>query len=227
MRNVIDACKAEGCKLVFFSNVYALGKVEGWMSEESPMNPCSKKGEIRAKVEQMLPDEVQKGNIEAMIARAADFYGPGAALGFVDYLVFQNLAKGKTPQILVNADTKHSYTFTPDAARATAALGNTVAAYNQIWHLPSDPTTLSGKDFVQIAAEAFKAKFNFKVLPKWLIQALGLFVPEMGEAVEMLYQNQYDYLFDSSKYVKHFKHPATTYQEGIQITVDYLQQQKV
>lgn len=227
MRNVIDACKAEGCKLVFFSNVYALGKVEGWMSEESPMNPCSKKGEVRAKVEQMLLDEVQKGNIEAMIARAADFYGPGAALGFVDYLVFQNLAKGKTPQILVNADTKHSYTFTPDAARATAALGNTVAAYNQIWHLPSDPTTLSGKDFVQIAAEAFKAKFNFKVLPKWLIQALGLFVPEMSEAVEMLYQNQYDYLFDSSKYVRHFKHPATTYQEGIQITVDYLQQQKV
>lgn len=226
MRNVVDACKEEGCKLVFFSNVYALGKVEGWMSEESPMNPCSKKGEIRAKVEQMLLDEVQKGNIEAMIARAADFYGPGAALGFVDYLVFQNLAKGKTPQILVNADTKHSYTFTPDAARATAALGNTVAAYNQIWHLPSDPTPLSGRDFVQIAAEAFKAKFNFKVLPKWLIQVFGLFVPEMGEAVEMLYQNQYDYLFDSSKYVRHFRYPATTYQEGIQITVDYLQQQK-
>lgn len=226
MRNVIDACKEEGCKLVFFSNVYALGKVEGWMSEESPMNPCSKKGEIRAKVEQMLLDEVQRGNIEAMIARAADFYGPGAALGFVDYLVFQNLAKGKTPQILVNANTKHSYTFTPDAARATAALGNSLAAYNQIWHLPSDPAVLSGKDFVQIAAEAFKAKFNFKVLPKWLIQVIGLFVPEMGEAFEMLYQNQYDYLFDSSKYVRHFRHPATTYQEGIQITVDYLQQQK-
>lgn len=226
MRNVIDACKEENCKLVFFSNVYALGKVEGWMSEESPMNPCSKKGEVRAKVEQMLLDEMQKGNIEAMIARAADFYGPDAALGFVDYMVFQNLAKGKTPQILANANTKHSYTFTPDAARATAALGNTVAAYNQIWHLPTDPTTLSGKDFVQIVAEAFKAKFNYQVVPKWLTRIIGLFVPEMGEAVEMLYQNQFDYLFDSSKYVRHFRHPATTYEEGVQITVDHLQQQK-
>ncbi len=226
MRNVIDACKENDCKLVFFSNVYALGKVEGWMSEESPMNPCSKKGEVRAKIEQMLLDEIQNGNIQAMIARAADFYGPGAALGFVDYMVFQNLAKGKTPQILVNANTKHSYTFTPDAARATAALGNTMDAYNQIWNLPTDPNALSGKDFAELVAQAFGAKFKYTVVPKWMTRILGLFIPEMGEAVEMLYQNQYDYLFDSSKYVRHFKHAATTYREGIQETVAHLQQQK-
>ena len=226
MRNVIDACKANETRLVFFSNVYALGKVEGWMSEESPMNPCSKKGEVRAKIEQLLLDEVQNGNIQGIIARAADFYGPGAALGFVDFMVFQNLVKGKTPQILVNANTKHSYTFTPDAARATAALGNSTDAYNQIWNLPTDPNALSGKEFAELVAQAFGTKFKYTIVPKWMTRILGLFIPEMGEAVEMLYQNQYDYLFDSSKYVQHFKHPATTYREGIQETVAHLQQQK-
>ena len=226
MRNVIDACKANETKLVFFSNVYSLGKVEGWMSEESPMNPCSKKGEVRAKVEQMILDEVQKGNLQAMIARAADFYGPGAVLSFVDAMVFQNLAKGKTPQILVNANTKHTFTFTPDAARATAALGNTQSAYNQIWNLPTDSNALTGREFVHLAAEAFGAKDKYTVLSKTMIRLIGLFVPVLGESVEMLYQNQYDYLFDSSKYVRHFKHAATTYQEGIKQTAASLQQAK-
>src|SRR5690606_20375555 len=50
MRNTIDACKRHGTKLVFFDNVYAYGKVEGMMTEDTPYNPCSKKGEVRAKI---------------------------------------------------------------------------------------------------------------------------------------------------------------------------------
>src|SRR5512135_1567066 len=44
MRNVVDACMAEKARLVFFDNVYAYGKVEGPMTEDTPYNPCSKKG---------------------------------------------------------------------------------------------------------------------------------------------------------------------------------------
>lgn len=226
MHNVIEACKANGTKLVFFSNVYGLGKVDGWMTEESPLNPCSKKGEVRAQIEQMILDEVKKGTLQAIIARAADFYGPGAVLSFIDFTVFQNLAKGKTPQLMVTDKTKHSFTYTPDAARATAVLGNTASAYNQIWHLPTDPNTLTGREFVQLAAEAFGAKYKLNLLPKFMVRILGLFIPALGESVEMLYQNAYDYQFDSSKYVKHFKHEATPYQEGIKQTAIYLQQQK-
>jgi nucleoside-diphosphate-sugar epimerase len=190
------------------------------------MNPCSKKGEARAQVEQMILDEVQKGTLTAIIARAADFYGPGAVLSFIDFTVFQNLAKGKTPQLMVTDITKHSFTFTPDAARATAALGNTASAYNQIWHLPTDPNTLTGREFVELATEAFGAKYKLSLLPKFMIRILGLFIPALGESVEMLYQNAYDYQFDSSKYLKHFKHEATPYAEGIKQTAVYLQQQK-
>jgi hypothetical protein len=45
MQNVVDACIAEKAKLVFFDNVYAYGKVEGVMTEETPYNPCSKRGQ--------------------------------------------------------------------------------------------------------------------------------------------------------------------------------------
>ncbi len=48
MRNTIDACKKHQAKLVFFDNVYAYGLVKGPMTEETPYNPVSKKGEVRA-----------------------------------------------------------------------------------------------------------------------------------------------------------------------------------
>jgi nucleoside-diphosphate-sugar epimerase len=112
MKNVIDACKEHRAKLVFFDNVYCYGKVEGWMTEESPYNPCSKKGTIRLKVINMMMDEVRKGKLQALIARAADFYGPDTPLSFVNVMVFQNLAKGKKAQWLCNANKKHSFTYT-------------------------------------------------------------------------------------------------------------------
>jgi len=43
------------------------------MTEETPFNPCSRKGEIRAKVATTLINEWMLGALIAMIARSADF----------------------------------------------------------------------------------------------------------------------------------------------------------
>ena len=47
IRHTIDACKRHGTKLVFFDNVYAYGKVDGLMTENTPYAPCSGAGEPR------------------------------------------------------------------------------------------------------------------------------------------------------------------------------------
>jgi hypothetical protein len=43
----------------------------------------------------------------------------------------------------------------------------------------------------------------------------GLFDSNVREMVEMLYQNDYDYLFDSTKFTRAFGNQATPYAEGI------------
>lgn len=216
MKNVIDGCQEHRSKLVFFSNVYPYGKVEGWMTEETPINPCSKKGEVRAKIEEMLWEEVKKGNLEAMIVRASDFYGPNTPLSYLKVLVFDNFAKGKTAQWVLTDKTKHSYSYTPDAGKATAIVGNTPSAYNQTWHAPTDRNTLTGKQFVEMAAEAFGVKPNYRVLGRPMLKMVGLFMPDVKEMVEMLYQNENDFLFDSSKFEKAFNIIPTSYQKGLQ-----------
>jgi nucleoside-diphosphate-sugar epimerase len=220
MKNVIDACKTHKAKLVFFDNVYAYGLVKGWMKEDTLVNPASKKGEVRAQIAQMIMSEVEKGNLDAIIARAADFYGPNTPLSFVTVTVFDNFKKGKKAQWFLDANKKHSMTYTPDAGKATAILGNTISAYNQIWHLPTDKNVLTGKEFIEIAAKAFGVEPRYTVLKKWMIQMVGVFVPVVKESIEMLYQNEYDYLFDSTKFEKAFNFTPTSYHDGIAATVN-------
>ena len=215
MQNVIDACKTHKAKLVFFDNVYAYGLVNGWMKEDTRVNPISKKGEVRAQIAQMIMSEVEKGNIDAIIARSADFYGPNTPLSFVTVTVFDNFKKGKKAQWFLDANKKHSMTYTPDAGKATALLGNTNSAYNQVWHLPTDKNVLTGKEFIELAAKEFGVKPNYTVLKMWMIQMVGFFIPVVKESIEMLYQNENDYLFDSTKFEKAFNFTPTSYQDGI------------
>lgn len=66
MQNVIDACKRHGCRLVFLDNVYAYGRVNGVMTEQTPFHPTSKKGEVRAQIATMLLDEISQGNLHGI-----------------------------------------------------------------------------------------------------------------------------------------------------------------
>ena len=69
MANAIEACERAQANLIFFDNVYAYGKVDGPMTEETPYAPCSKKGEIRAQIVTTLMDAVKAGTLNAIVAR--------------------------------------------------------------------------------------------------------------------------------------------------------------
>jgi len=219
MRNVIDACKRNGTKLVFFDNVYAYGLVPGAMTEDTPYNPISRKGEVRARIATMLQDEMQRGELQAMIVRSADFYGPGAATSFTHAAVFERLRAGKTPQWIGNPRAVHTFTYTPDAGRATAILAQKAEAYGQVWHLPTSSEPMTGEKFVQLACAAAQQPYRLQVAPGFLLRLMGLFMPIIRENQEMMYQFEEDYRFDSSKVEKVFGLKPTSYEEGIPATL--------
>jgi nucleoside-diphosphate-sugar epimerase len=122
MANTIEACKRAGARLIFFDNVYMYGRVDGAMTEETPFNPCSRKGEVRAKIAASLINQWKAGNLTAMIARSADFYGPNAKNGIANSLVFEPLSMHQKAMCLASDSQPHSYTYTPDAAQALVTL---------------------------------------------------------------------------------------------------------
>jgi nucleoside-diphosphate-sugar epimerase len=220
MRATINACIKHNARLVFFDNVYMYDiDAIPHMTEESPYNPPSRKGEVRKLIAQMLMEEVKAGKLMALIARSADFYGPDNNKSFVNEMVYKNFIKGKRANWFINADRKHSFTYTPDAAKATALLGNTDEAYNTVWHLPTDKNSLTGREFIELFSREMKVANKIFVMPLWLIKILGYFVPVLKEMPEMMYQYDRDYIFDSSKFEKRFNFKITTYQDGVRNTV--------
>ncbi len=228
MRNVANACAVHRAKLIFFDNVYMYGRVKGAMTEETPINPCSAKGEIRAQIAEYLLSQMKEGNITAMIARSADFYGPFAEGSSVPFLlVFKRLARGTKAQCLVNAKTRHSYTYTGDCGKALYLLATANEAYNQVWHLPTAAPPLTGEEFIKIAAASLGAKPGYIVLKKWMARFGGIFNKLVAESYEMLYQNEFDYIFDSSKFERKFNFKPTSYEKGIIETIRHFKERKL
>lgn len=219
--NVIEACMEFDTKLVFFDNMYLYDSNQlGKMTETATVNPPSKKGVVRAKIAEMIMQEVWTGTLSALIARSADFYGPGIKNNSILIeTVFKPLSQNQKAKWMGSAQYKHSFTYTPDAGKATALLGNTEDAYGQVWHLPTAPDPLTGEEWVNCIAKAMDKKPGYWEIPKWMVRAMGVFMPIMRETVEMMYQYEQDYVFDSSKFCDRFKMRPTPYKEGVREVV--------
>ncbi len=220
MRNVIAACQQHGAKLVFFDNVYLYNPNHlNPMTEETLIGPTSKKGMVRADIAKMITSAVRAGTLTALIARAADFYGPDNDKSVLVETVLKNLKQGKAANWFASLNHVHNFTYTPDAARATALLGNTPDAYGQVWHLPTHPQRLTGQQWVELFANELNVRPKASALPVWMMGILGLFIPIMKEFKEMAYQYDRDYVFDSSKFTRRFGIEATSPAEGVRETV--------
>ena len=222
MKATINACIKHKAKLVYFDNMYLYDiRAIGHMVEDSPINPQSKKGLVRKEIAAMLMKEVEAGKLTALIARAPDFYGPDNDRSFIMEVVYKNLLKNKRPNWFIDATKKHTFIYTPDAAKATAILGNTPEAFNQVWHLPADDKSLTGDEWVALFNKEMNTSKKVMVLPMFMLKLLGIFIPLMREMPEMMYQYDRDYFFDSSKFKSHFNFIPTTYEMGVREIVTH------
>ncbi|MEG8946746.1 NAD-dependent epimerase/dehydratase family protein [Rosettibacter firmus] len=221
IKNVIEACLKYDSRLVFFDNVYAIGGDNvNHITENSPISPTSRKGEIRAEVDRLILENIDKNNLQAIIARAPDFFGGTSRENSVIInLVYNNLIKNKKAQWLCNAKVIHSMGYVPDLTKGTALLGNTPQAFNQIWNLPTDPQKITGEEWINLFATELKKVSEYTVVPNWLIKGIGLFVPVMKEIAEMNYQYDRDYYFDSTKFKNYFKFTPTSNAIAVKQTI--------
>jgi nucleoside-diphosphate-sugar epimerase len=214
IRQVISSCRQYNSNLVFFDNIYMYDREYlNRLTETTPIRPTSKKGKIRAEIATMIMDEFERGRINALIARSADFYGMRNSI--LVEIVINNLMKNKKAMWFADAHKIHTFTSAEDAAKATALLGNTPDAYNQVWHVPTDNSPLTGKDWIELVARILNKKASYSVIPSWMISFSGLFVPLFKELSEMTYQYEQDYIFSSSKFEKRFGYTPVTPEDGI------------
>ncbi|MBW5319458.1 NAD-dependent epimerase/dehydratase family protein, partial [Escherichia coli] len=67
LSNVIEACKINGAKLVFFDNTYMYPQDDKVLTEETPFSPLGRKGKVRKLMADMLQEEIDNNTLEVVI----------------------------------------------------------------------------------------------------------------------------------------------------------------
>lgn len=216
LRNALRACRAAGASLAYFDNTYMYPQNSQIQTEETRFAPVGRKGRVRAAMATMVLQEMARGDIPVLIARAPEFYGPGKTQSFTNALIIDRLKAGKRPLVPVRDDTRRTLIWTPDASRALATLGNTPEAFGQTWHLPCCDKRPTYKTFVTMASRIFGRSPSYSIIRKWPLIITGIFSKKVREIRELLSRYEQDNLFDSTKFKHHFpEFSVTTYEEGL------------
>lgn len=191
-------------------------KTDEPQTENSPFVSVGRKSTVQAKIATMLLAEMNKKNIEAVICRAPEFYGPGKTQSLTNSLIFDNIKQGKKLKVLLKDNVLRTLIWTPDASRVMALIGNTTDTYSQTWHLPCDDHRLTYKGLIDLASRVSKKKFKYSILPTSVFKLGGLFNKQLKEVQELLPRYTHDNIFLSTKFKQRFPNfEITTYQEGI------------
>ena len=93
--------------------------------------------------------------------------------------------------------------------------------------MPTASPALTSREFIQLIAKHTNGTTKLQVIPKFMLQIMSWFNPLIKELCEMLYQNEYTYVFDSSKFEKAFNFKPTPYEQGIKETIEWMKKSEV
>jgi nucleoside-diphosphate-sugar epimerase len=202
--NLIAAASRVGSRLVVLDNLYMVGRPRGPITEDTPSNPISRKGELRARCAERLFDAHRRGDVRAVSGRASDYYGPRGTQTHLGERFWRPAIAGKTARVLIDPDVVHTYHYIPDVATGLALLGMADDdVTGRAWMLPCAPAGPL-RELVRGFAEALGRPIRVRRVPRIVIKALALLNPLVREVDEMLYQWEEPFIVDDRRFRERF-----------------------
>nr|WP_272212247.1 hypothetical protein [Marinicella sp. W31]MDC2878159.1 hypothetical protein [Marinicella sp. W31] len=187
--NTIAAARANRARILFPGTVYNFGPdVLPEPSEDSPQNPTSRKGVIRAEVEARLREAAWNGT-QVILVRAGDFFGGanGASTWFG-----QMVKPGKPLRSVTRLGAPgvgHQWAYLPDLGETFAALDGRAgelpayASFNFEGYWDAN-----GAGMIEaIRRVSGNPKLPVRPFPWFVVPLLAPFVPLMREILEVRY----------------------------------------
>jgi nucleoside-diphosphate-sugar epimerase len=220
-RGVIYGAVRAGARLVALDNLYMYGKPTGLIREDSPVAPCSQKGELSAQLAEERLDAHRRGDIEVAIGRASDLFGPAVVAASVfGRRFYARVLAGKTAEFVGDLDMPHAYSYAPDVARALVVLGEREEAPGSVWHLPTAPSETT-RDLMGRFAAALGVPVWTSCLSPLVLRALGVVAPLMREIAEMAYRWQVPFSLDDTRFRTTFGTSAAPVEDAVRATAEW------
>lgn len=209
-RGIVEGTRRAGARLVALDNLYMYGDTSH-MREDSPLTPCSRKGELRVRAAEVM---LEAG---AAIGRAADFFGPSPLAAIFGARFYERVLAGKRAEVFGDPDMPHSYSYTPDVAAGLVQLGLHADARG-VWMLPVQPAEPT-RQVIGRFARAMNRDIGVMSVPNWMLRAVGVFSPLIREVAEMTYQWRQPYAVDDSKFRARFGVAPTPWDDAVAASV--------
>ncbi|MDV6303048.1 MULTISPECIES: NAD-dependent epimerase/dehydratase family protein [Rhodococcus] len=190
---VLDA--AAGTVVAFPESLYAYGRVDGPIREDSPREATFRKLGVRT---ELLAARDAHATPTVSVA-ASDFYGPRVITSHMGERVISPLLAGKPVRVLASADLPHSFTYVPDLAAAMLTAAASPSMWNTVLHAPTAPAVSQRTMIEMLSAAADLPTPKVGAIPAWALRLLGAVPGPMKELGDTLYQFRYPYLLDSSR----------------------------
>ena len=181
---VITAMGKTGRTLIYPGNIYNYAASLREVTPDAPQQPARPRGAIKVRCEAMLKDAATRGDLQAIIIRAGDFFGPGKLDDWFQQGILAQRGKIATPGAL---DMPHSWAYLPDLARVFEKLAwhrKELGAFEN-FHFAGHFVT--NADLVTAVQKAAPAPLKVSPLPWTLLGLVGLFSPVMREVHKMRY----------------------------------------
>ncbi|OZC69344.1 epimerase [Rhodococcus sp. 15-725-2-2b] len=192
-KRVLDA--AAGTVVAFPESLYAYGRVDGPIREDSPRDATFRKLGVRT---ELLAARDAHATPTVSVA-ASDFYGPRVLTSHMGERVIAPILAGKPIRVVASADLPHSFTYVPDLAAAMITAAASPSLWNTVLHAPTGPAVSQRSMIEMFSAAAGLTAPKVGVIPAWVMRALRLVPGPMKELGDTLYQFRYPYVLDSSR----------------------------
>lgn len=220
---VIEAASINKAMIIFPGNVYNYGNLP-IIKEDSPQNPCTRKGILRVELEKMLYEAAYAGKCKVLNVCLPDFWGPNVLNEGIKP-IFMNALNGKALPSMIRTNIPHQMVFTKDAAEIMVRLmqrGMDKPYENYNYGGYTHPTL---KGFLNQISRLANAPEKITTYPKWLFSVLGIFNPVMKEVKEMLYLFERTVILDDAKVRKLFPNfKETPMDEAITETLNWFRE---
>jgi nucleoside-diphosphate-sugar epimerase len=157
----------------------------------------------------------------AAIVHLPDFFGPHVRTGSLQ-LALEEIASGKAMSWIGSPSVARDYTYVPDAMRTVAALLEREEAYGQDWGLAGSGP-LSAATVAGIAGHHLGRTVRVRAAAPWVLHILALFSSGLRSFMPMVPHYAVPVSYDASR-LHHLLGdvPATSYDEAIPVTLDWL-----
>src|SRR5215469_3570585 len=133
---LLTAAEGSGAVLTVMGNLYGYGRVDGPITQKTPLAATHPKLRLRAQLWQDALDAHLAGRIRATEVRASDYIEQNSLLSSA---IGKQLLAGKRAYSPSPLDVPHSWTSISDCARALVTVAADERSLGQAWLVPTGP----------------------------------------------------------------------------------------